>query len=733
MNKIYAKTMDNETLDIHTNLVLKGAYDLKRIYEKEIEKSISDIVLPKEFWKYLFFCCKYHDFGKIDLKMQISLLEKIDNNKAYELKNKYGNVLDRYEKLPHNLLSPAFIPKEERQAIVDPSNPDKKLIKKILYQVIAYHHERDKYYNDIEIVNYINNVLILSLNEYNLDTAKLFTNYVKYLRKEERILKDNRYYKLYIMLKGLLVRCDYAGSAHKNIEDEDFVGIGKATKLFLEGKYGGLRDIQKFCFNNKDFNLVLIGSTGIGKTEACLLFIDNYKGFITLPIQISLNDLYRRIKDDIKYNNVGLLHSNAKKYVCEVRNEEEDIVDESFLLSKKITFSTVDQILKCSLMPLQYERELSTLAYSKLVIDEIQAYNPKMSAIILHSLKYAVDLNCKFLIMTATLPRLYKEKLEEFNIDFKYNEFLLEKQRHFIKMIGNDIFSSIDDVLEAGKTKKVLVIVNTVKQAIDYYLAIMKKNNLDIDINLLHSLFTMKDRRIKEENIKVFANGEDSGIWITTQIVEASLDIDFDCLFTEMSSLDSLFQRLGRCFRNREYLLGIPNIFIYYSEISGYGSVYDKDIINYSISLLLEYDNSLLSEKTKVNLVDKLYSRKYLESKKSKFLKIFDETCAELERLRQYQITSKIAQKELRDMENIFVIPKSIYIGIRDLLKKLDGANSYKEKKEIEDKLKEYSISVRKTKVDKYSRFKTGEVEVNNTYITIMDLPYNNKTGLIFN
>ena len=56
-----------------------------------------------------------------------------------------------------------------------------------------------------------------------------------------------------------------------------------------------------------------------------------------------------------------------------------------------------------------------------------------------------------------------------------------------------------------------------------------------------------------EKEIKEFSNNkEKSGVWITTQLVEASLDIDFDYLYTEMSTLDSLFQRLGRCYRKRK-------------------------------------------------------------------------------------------------------------------------------------------------------------------------------------
>lgn len=62
-----------------------------------------------------------------------------------------------------------------------------------------------------------------------------------------------------------------------------------------------------------------------------------------------------------------------------------------------------------------------------------------------------------------------------------------------------------------------------------------------------------------------FSCSNDSGIWVTTQIVEASLDIDFDVLFTDMCTADSLLQRMGRCYRNRQqdYCDNEPNVYVY--------------------------------------------------------------------------------------------------------------------------------------------------------------------------
>lgn len=60
-----------------------------------------------------------------------------------------------------------------------------------------------------------------------------------------------------------------------------------------------------------------------------------------------------------------------------------------------------------------------------------------------------------------------------------------------------------------------------------------------------------------------FAESEEAGIWITTQIVEASLDIDFDVLHTEMCTADSLLQRMGRCNRKGRYFPEEANVIIY--------------------------------------------------------------------------------------------------------------------------------------------------------------------------
>lgn len=192
------------------------------------------------------------------------------------------------------------------------------------------------------------------------------------------------------------------------------------------------------------------------------------------------------------------------------------------------------------------------MRYSKIVIDEIQSYSPYIIAKLLCGLKLISIASGRFALITATLPPFITEEMHKLKI--KFNEpqrFTIDdKLRHKISILETDDFD-FEKILEDAKRKKVLIICNTVKRACEIYSHICKKTEY---VRLLHSNYILKHRRILETGIINFVNNADStGIWISTQIVEASLDIDFDVLYTDMSSADSLLQRMGRCYRKRNY------------------------------------------------------------------------------------------------------------------------------------------------------------------------------------
>ena len=122
----------------------------------------------------------------------------------------------------------------------------------------------------------------------------------------------------------------------------------------------------------------------MGKTEGALLWSNHDKTFFTLPLRISINAIYDRIKETIEYEHVGLLHSTAIDYLDD-KNEENEFekIEQARNLYEKITTCTIDQIFPFVFKYRGYEKIYATLSYSKVVIDEIQAYSPEIVAVIL--------------------------------------------------------------------------------------------------------------------------------------------------------------------------------------------------------------------------------------------------------------------------------------------------------------------------------------------------------------
>ncbi|MBM7623755.1 CRISPR-associated helicase Cas3' [Sporohalobacter salinus] len=688
---IYAKSNPIESLKEHTNSLVNNYKELKKSYgEKLDEDNLLDL---------LEIAVKYHDAGKVYSQFQNMIIKNINK---YQDENIKRIESEFEENVPHSYLSPAFLPYQNW-------NYNKKTLK-VLFQTIAYHHERDTEPDSKIIAKIVEKELNKKINEVREELEveindRLVSLYTKLIQPKYRVRQDDEVYNLYVLLKGLLHKLDHSASAHEKVELDVDKNVGEYTEEYMK-RFPNLREVQKFSRDNKDKNVIVVASTGMGKTESALLWIDEDKAFFTLPLRVSINALYDRVRKDeskegIGYDYVGLLHSTSVDYLEESGYDDgEEVYDQSKLLSKKLIFSTIDQIFKFPFKYRGYEKSYATLAYSKVVIDEIQAYDPEIAAILLKGLEMIDKIGGKFMIMTATLPKIYINYLEEKGIitgeKAACGEFLSDTVRHKIEVKEEAIIEDEAEMIKKGKDKKVLVIVNTVARAIDVFYKLDQNN--EVNINLLHSMFIKKDRGLLEKRIKEFADSErESGIWVTTQLVEASLDIDFDYLFTELSTLDSLFQRVGRCYRKREFDLDEPNVYIYTEEVKGVGTIYDQDVWKKSKKEIMNYNLQELNEKDKVKMVEKLYSRNNLEE--TDFLEKFDNALKYLDDIKPYERTKGEAQRILRDINNVNVIPRRIYDDIRD---KIDKYKNYqirdkkdrKKFKELRREINKYTVSI---------------------------------------
>ncbi|SIT17650.1 CRISPR-associated helicase Cas3' [Kroppenstedtia eburnea] len=647
---MYAKSNPVETIREHTDRLLVEYERLRQAYGSQLN------ILSARDWELLKIMVDYHDAGKADGVFQ---------NKICRYLGEEGSSVAHDRSVPHNYLSVGLIP----FAHYNLSEDEKRLV--ILS--VGYHHERKQQPEKAFIREVLETDLLPKRDaisrHMNLPLAeRVSLEFVDYL--ERRYTPSDPSFFRYVMLKGLLHRLDHAASAHVPVEAGVKEHIGVYVNRFMQDRCFQKNELQIFAEGNRDRNVIAIAQTGMGKTEAALLWAGEDKVFFTLPLRVSINAIYNRITDaeGMAYPAAGLLHSTARDYLDENGGEFwEKLYDQSRQLSNKLLLTTIDQILKFPFYYRGFEKELAAMAGAKVVIDEIQAYDPDIAAMLIKSLEMIHRVGGRFMVMTATMPTLYMEELGASDVieldSVVQGEFVDPGlTRHRIQLRDGAVEDHLAEIAERGRDRQVLVIVNTVRRAVQLYEEIGKMAG--DSVYLLHSRFTREDRQLLERAIQHFNKKEKRpGIWITTQLVEASVDIDFDELHTELSVLDSFFQRLGRCYRKRKLNHDQPNVYVYtdLNHISGIGTnnVYDRSLVEKGLALLEKYDGLILDETSKVEMVRKLYDRNYLEG--TDFLERFDEAMDFFDNMDPYKLTEKEAQQKLRKIQNLTVIPRSLF------------------------------------------------------------------------
>lgn len=585
-------------------------------------------------------------------------------------------------------------------------------------------------------------------------------------------VENNVHPVLWVFLLGSLIRADHFASfvegdgrgyrsIHVKLEDVEIEPRKTNVVDILTRKYGTNGAWQRRVLDKcSDKNVILIAPTGIGKTEFALAWGDGSKTFFTLPFRAATNQIFERACNyhcsQDKKDKVGLLHSDADLYLFEKsKSSNVDVYEGEILtvleiarqLSFPLNVCTGDQIFPTALKYPIYERVMSALINAKLVIDEVQAYDPRACAVVLRMIADTVIMGGKFLLMTATLPgfvlKTLKEEIgeDEFTVINLYKELpnLSQLVRHKAVLKELDIEDSVEEIIKtANQGKRVLVVLNTVDKANRVYSKIceqLEKKGISgwVKHELIHARFPSNERKNREKRAeKMFNNPKPEGekepkILVATQVVEASLDLDADYLYTEICPMDSLIQRMGRVMRRINLITGKvkgsnkdfvyedyysteePNIYVFYQKgrqkklESGKGGVYDTKLLEKTLEVLEEGERGGIFEIIESKKQD-LVEHVYLELANSFYLRKFYET---LEVLRGgYAAGSKHeAEKIFREIRTVNIVESEnipvIVEKIKTELERKGGINWLWFKKEI---IGNYVVSENERKLKKNQR-----------------------------
>lgn len=394
-------------------------------------------------------------------------------------------------------------------------------------------------------------------------------------------------------LRSLLYRCDI-------VSDELFPKYESFADMFPEIKTP--RPLQLVCDKlDPAARLTIIEAPmGEGKTETALYIANRLcqstgsRGiYVALPTQATSNQMYARVNAVLSGSEKeaarllhGLAFLNETPQAFDTEDEESAakwMRPSRMGLLQANAVGTVDQVMAGVLLSKFSIIRMAGLAGKVLVIDEIHAYDMYMSQIIEILLRWCAAMDIPVILLSATLQNAQKARyLSAFDIDASsaecnayplitqvtpdgivvYHEAEAEQTYHYrLKPIpaGDDI----NEIISIAEEKIahdgcIAIIVNTVKRAQQLYEQLLHNVGKDTVTMLFHARFPVgRKAEIEKKCVDLFGknrtNRPKKGILVATQVVEQSIDLDFDAMISDLAPVDLLLQRAGRLHRHRQY------------------------------------------------------------------------------------------------------------------------------------------------------------------------------------
>lgn len=485
---------------------------------------------------------------------------------------------------------------------------------------------------------------------------------------------------LFVLMKGILIYADWHGSGKARVCYK--VNTPKAQIIDVLRKrcqekkiiFKGLSLFQQ-KLSEQEGHVIAVAPTGSGKTEASILWalknssnMGGCKIIYLLPTMATANSIWSRLCAFFGEENVGLTHSSANLiFESETDNDTSEsheqrnlLFDQSFI--RPVTVGTVDQLLTAGFNSGRWVLKEINAANSVIILDEIHAYDGWTLGLIISMIKHFSQFGTRFLLMSATMPNtlisLFQQTLLASKV-IKDTELLDKKRSKYFtkeKLIEEDKAEIIGAI---KKGHRVLVVVNTVEKC-----QTLAKDFEDFNAVCYHSRFIAKDRKAIEEEL------DKARIVIATQIVEVSLDIDFDWLFTECAPPDALAQRAGRINRRRDPKRD-SRVYIYQADLKSeklYNPINAPKLLEKSFRQF-QAAKSDISEKDLLMIVESVYKNYPVEEREG-----FNEALSQYNESQKNRLAildnvsprDELEQTRMTKYETINVIPYCFFSEVKE-------------------------------------------------------------------
>ena len=480
-----------------------------------------------------------------------------------------------------------------------------------------------------------------------------------------------------LLTRGWLMAADHAVSA----------GVLHFKRELPAPVLPPLRPFQRLL-SEHDGDAFLEAPTGSGKTNAALLWALHNRQhgeriFYLLPYQASIEAMEDTLAALLGKEQVAVLHARALDYVFRDYFEQTGEYEAAYqqakaetdlnrLVHKPVKVATPFQLLKWLFGIPRFEIGVSEMVGGLFIFDEIHAYDAHTVALIAEMVRVLKRLGGRCLFMSATFPPFLKNLLggalgkpaAEFTLSAddkdKWTRRFLSQVRHRLRWHDATLEELVPEIVRAVEEgKRVLVVANRVAQAQEIYESMRDEV---AGVALLHSRFTRRDRTEKEQRIigALRKRSDEVRALVATQVIEVSLDVSFDTIFTELAPVDDLLQRFGRVNRYGEHPDGVEVHVARQFDAERLRWVYDLTRVRQTMDNA-HPDRTALTVEVAAEWVRQVYQSGWTEKERKSFedaRRAFQTVLQALRPLHRHQE----GEEEFRGLfQSVEVLPRELY------------------------------------------------------------------------